>query len=163
MSKIEASRKLKMWKGSYDFAVDGGAVSTITLRSDDGDIPNGSVILGGYADVQTILASSGSATAALQAEAANDVVNAAAFGGAPWSTTVFHRRGSNATQAASLTQNYSFAGEAGEAAVRDLFVADPLPVFELPAGARISTVTVSKQAGDNYGAPKYYVEEFDAP
>jgi hypothetical protein len=78
-------------------------------------------------------------------------------------TTVFHRRGSNATQAASLTQNYSFAGEAGEAAVRDLFVADPLPVFELPAGARISTVTVSKQAGDNYGAPKYYVEEFDAP
>jgi hypothetical protein len=87
MSKIEASRKLKMWKGSYDFAVDGGAVSTITLRSDDGDIPNGSVILGGYADVQTILASSGSATAALQAEAANDVVNAAAFGGAPWSTT----------------------------------------------------------------------------
>jgi hypothetical protein len=62
-------------------------VSTITLRSDDGEFPNGSVILGGYADVQTILASSGSATAALQAEAANDVVNAAAFGGAPWSTT----------------------------------------------------------------------------
>jgi hypothetical protein len=33
--------------------------STITLRSDDGEIPNGSVIEGGYADVITILASGG--------------------------------------------------------------------------------------------------------
>lgn len=76
--------------------------------------------------------------------------------------TVWYRRGSNATQAASLTQNYQFAGEAGEAAVRDLFAADPLPIFDLPAGSRISTVTVNKDAGDNYGAPKYYIEEFDA-
>lgn len=51
-------------------------------------------------------------------------------------TTVFYRRGSNATQAASLTQNYAFAGEAQEAAVRATWVADPLPVFDLPAGAR---------------------------
>lgn len=77
-------------------------------------------------------------------------------------TTVFYRRGSNATQAASLTQSYAWAGEAQEAAVRDTFVADPLPTIQLPAGARIKTVTVNKQAGDNYGAPQYYVEEFDA-
>lgn len=76
--------------------------------------------------------------------------------------TVFYRRGSNAIQAASLTQNYSFASEAGEAAVRDLFAADPMPVIDLPAGARIRTVTVNRQVGDNYGAPIYYVEEFDA-
>lgn len=87
MSIAEGTRKLKSWKGSYDFAVDGGLVSTIPLRSDDGDIPNGSVIEGGYIDVQTILASSGSPTVALQAEAAGDVQAAAAFGGAPWSTT----------------------------------------------------------------------------
>jgi hypothetical protein len=76
--------------------------------------------------------------------------------------TVFFRRGSNATQAATLTQNYEFCSEAQEAAVRDLFVADPLPMIDLPAGARIRTVTVNKQAGDNYAAPVYYVEEFDA-
>lgn len=75
---------------------------------------------------------------------------------------VFHRRASNATQAASLTQNYLFAGEGPEAAVRGTYVADPLPVQEIPAGARIKTVTENLQAGDNYGAPLYYVEEFDA-
>jgi hypothetical protein len=37
--------------------------------------------------VSTALDSGGSATAALQVNAANDIVNAAAFDGAPWSTT----------------------------------------------------------------------------
>jgi hypothetical protein len=86
MSIMEGTKNLKTWKGSYDFAVDGGLVSTITLRSDDGELPNGAVIEGGFVDVQTILASGGAATGALQAEAANDLVNAAAFNGAPWST-----------------------------------------------------------------------------
>jgi hypothetical protein len=86
MSKIESSR-LKRWKGEYDFAVDGGAVSTITLRSNDGEIPNGAVVLSGYLKVRTALTSSGSATGALQAEAANDIVSQAAYSGAPWSST----------------------------------------------------------------------------
>jgi hypothetical protein len=86
MSVAEGTKKLKSWKGSYDFAVDGGLVSTIVLRSDDGDIPNGSVIEGGFIDVQTILASVGAPTGALQAEAAGDLQAAAAFNGAPWST-----------------------------------------------------------------------------
>lgn len=85
--RAEGTRGLKEWKGSYDFAIDGGAVSTITLRSDDGSLPAGSVIMGGYLDVQTILASSGSPTVAVQSEAAGDLIAAAAFGGAPWSTT----------------------------------------------------------------------------
>jgi hypothetical protein len=85
MSVIEGTKGLKEWKGSYDFAVDGGLVSTITLRSNDGEIPIGSVIEGGYADVVTPLASA-TGTGALQAEAANDIIAAAAAAGAPWST-----------------------------------------------------------------------------
>lgn len=87
MSIIDGTMKIKVWKGSYDFAVDGGAISTINLRSVNSDLPKNAVILGGYADVITALTSGGAATAALQAEAANDLVTAAAVSGAPWSTT----------------------------------------------------------------------------
>lgn len=87
MARIEGSTDIKTWKGSYSFAVDGGAVSTITLRSDDGPIPIGSYILTGILEVTTALDSGGSATAALTVEAANDLVTATAFGSAPWSTT----------------------------------------------------------------------------
>jgi hypothetical protein len=83
----EGTKELKTWRGDYDFAVDGGAQGTLTLRSNDGSIPNGSVIMGGYLEVETILASGGAATGALQAQAANDVVNATAFDGAPFSST----------------------------------------------------------------------------
>lgn len=76
-------------------------------------------------------------------------------------TTVSYRRASNATQAASLTQNYVFAGEGPEAAVRGTWVADPLPSLPLGAGYRIRTSTESIQAGDDYGAPVLLVEEFD--
>lgn len=84
---IEGTKGIKEHRSEYDFAVDGGGVGTITLRSNDSSIPNGSVILGGYVTVETALDSGGSATAALQSNAANDIINAAAFGGAPWSTT----------------------------------------------------------------------------
>lgn len=87
MAIIESTRALKTWIGDYDFAVDGGAQGTLVLRSDDGPIPTGAVVMGGYLDVTTALDSGGSATAALQVEAANDTINAAAFGGAPWSST----------------------------------------------------------------------------
>jgi hypothetical protein len=67
--------------------------------------------------------------------------------------TVFFRRGSNATQAASLTQNYEFAarcaGSRGARPVRRRSASDDRSA----AGARIKTVTVNKQAGDNYAAP----------
>jgi len=92
MPVIEGTARLKSARGEYDFAVDGGAISTITLRCDSNDslgpgIPNGSVIMGGYIEVDTILASGGAATVAVQAEAAGDIQAAAAFNGAPWSTT----------------------------------------------------------------------------
>ena len=91
MPQMEQTRDLKVAKGEYDFAVDGGAVSTIILRasSDDelgNDIPPNAVILGGYIEVDTILASAGAPTVAVNSEGAGDLLAAAAFGGAPWST-----------------------------------------------------------------------------
>lgn len=92
MPVIEGTTRLKSVQGEYDFAVDGGAVSTITLRGPSGsslanEIPSGAVIEGGYVEVDTALTSGGSATVAVTVEAANDIVNAAAYSGAPWSST----------------------------------------------------------------------------
>jgi hypothetical protein len=85
MAIMAGTRGLKEWKGSYDFAKDGGAIGTIALRSNDSAIPPGSVIVGGYLEVTTAVTSGGAATGALTAEAANDLVNAAVVSGAPWS------------------------------------------------------------------------------
>lgn len=87
MPRIEGTRGLKEWKGEYSFATDGGAVSTITLRSDDGPIPTGSVVEGGYIEVDTALTSGGAATVSVGVEAAADMQAAAAISGAPWSST----------------------------------------------------------------------------
>jgi hypothetical protein len=87
MPIIEGTRAPKTWRGSYDFAVDGGATSTITLRSEDGPIPVGSVVTGGYIDVTTLLTTGTSATGALQVQAANDLQTATIVSGAPFSTT----------------------------------------------------------------------------
>lgn len=73
-------------RGRYDFSVDAGAVGDIDL-SQAAALPAGAVILGGYIEVDTALTSGGSATVAVSAESAGDILAAAAFGGAPWSTT----------------------------------------------------------------------------
>ena len=71
----------------YDFAIDGGAIATIPLRSvNGGPIPSGAVITDTVVDVLTIPTSGGAATAALQIEAAGDVVAAGLISAAPWST-----------------------------------------------------------------------------
>lgn len=87
MPMMEATARLKTWQGDYSFAVDGGAATTITLRSDDGPLPIGAMVIGGYLEVLTILNSLGLATAAIQVEGANDTVAQAAYSGAPWSST----------------------------------------------------------------------------
>jgi hypothetical protein len=92
MGNIEGSRRLKEAKGEYDFAVDGGAVGTIVLRAsaDDAlgnDIPAGSVITGGYIEVDTAVTSGGAATLGANSEAAGDIFGAIVVSGAPWSTT----------------------------------------------------------------------------
>lgn len=94
MPFIEGTGRLKSIKGEYDFAVDGGVISSITLRADAQDslgntIPNGAVIEGGYVEVDTLVTSAGgnTGTIAINSEAAGDLVVAAAVSGAPWSTT----------------------------------------------------------------------------
>jgi hypothetical protein len=90
---MEGTGRLKTWTGRYSFTRgDVSVVGTAALVSDDGAIPTGSIITGGYLDVvvspSTLDASSaGPSTIALKVEGANDVINAAAVTGAPWSTT----------------------------------------------------------------------------
>src|ERR1051326_3601051 len=92
MPVMPGTHTLKTVTGEYDFATDGGAVSTIILRGAPGysvgnDIPVGSVIEGGYLEVDTAPTSGGAATIAVSVEGAGDLVAAAAVSGAPWSTT----------------------------------------------------------------------------
>jgi hypothetical protein len=87
MAITEGSRNPKAWTGYYDFAVDGGAMTTITLRSDDGPLPIGSYVTGGLLDVTTQFTTGTSATGALTVEGANDLVSATIVSGAPFSTT----------------------------------------------------------------------------
>lgn len=75
--------RLKLARGIYDFAVDGGAVSTIALMGAT-NIPSGATIVGGFIDVHTQLTSGGAATIACQVEAANDILTAVAV--ASWTT-----------------------------------------------------------------------------
>ncbi|MCI0687570.1 MAG: hypothetical protein L0Y54_10090 [Sporichthyaceae bacterium] len=72
--------------GLYDFATDGGAVSTITLRGDQ--VPSGAIITDALLHVETAL-TGGTATDTLQlgSEGAADIQAAAARNAAPWSTT----------------------------------------------------------------------------
>lgn len=83
LSEDTLVRALLIVRGKYDFAVDGGAVSTIAITSGT-PIPSGSVILGGYVDVTTALTSGGAATIACEVEAANDILTAVAV--ASWTT-----------------------------------------------------------------------------
>jgi hypothetical protein len=84
--QIEGSARVKTVVADYDFAVDGGAVGTITLRGDN-TIPSGSYILGGLVDVTTAVTSGGAGTVGVNSNAAGDIVAPAAVSGAPWSTT----------------------------------------------------------------------------
>jgi hypothetical protein len=52
MAVMENTRNLKTWTGAYDFTVDGGATSTIVLRSNDGPIPIGAVVVSGFLALQ---------------------------------------------------------------------------------------------------------------
>lgn len=80
MPIMEAVTGFKVATAEYDFAIDGGAVGSITLRSVSVDsvgalIPVGSVILGGFVDVRTACLS-GTGTIALTVESAGDVLAA---------------------------------------------------------------------------------------
>jgi hypothetical protein len=87
MAITEGSSRPKAWTGYYDFDVDGGAMTTITLRSNDGPLPVGSYVYGGVLDVTAGFTTGTSATGALTVEGANDIVSATIVSGAPFSTT----------------------------------------------------------------------------
>lgn len=90
MPVIEGTARLKSAVGEYDFAVDGGAIGAITLRSNDGTgnfIPAGAVIQGGYLEVDTLFTTGTAATMAISVEGANDIISATVVSGAPYSTT----------------------------------------------------------------------------
>lgn len=76
-------------------------------------------------------------------------------------TTVFNRYTSPSTQAASLTQNYTFTAGAANATVLNLEVVVGLGTnLLLPPGYRIKTVTNNIQATDNYGAMTLYFVKY---
>lgn len=68
----------------YDFAVDGGAISQITLRGDT--VPSGAIVKAVDVIVETPPTSGGAATISLDLEGAGDLQAAAAYNGAPYST-----------------------------------------------------------------------------
>lgn len=76
---------LEVIRAKYKFSEDGGAAGTITLMPGS-YVPDGFVIYGGWVDVIAAVTGSG-ASVAVQLQAANDLISAAAISGAPWSTT----------------------------------------------------------------------------
>lgn len=71
----------KMAVFHYDFAVDGGAVSAITLRGDA--IPSGAIVTDSLLQVDTVVTSGGAATVSLGIEGAADLKAAATLSTAP--------------------------------------------------------------------------------
>lgn len=74
---------LRAARWTYSFAVNGGGTGTIAMTGPT--LPIGAAVIGGTLDVQTAI--TGGATVAIQLQAANDIISAAADSGAPWSTT----------------------------------------------------------------------------
>lgn len=74
---------LRVARATWDFSVDGGAISAINLGV---TIPNNALVIGGFVDMITTATSSGdTGTGAISVEGANDIVNAVAIGtGTPW-------------------------------------------------------------------------------
>lgn len=75
------TQRTKEAVGEYDFAVDGGATGTITLRAGTGlfgnTVPSGSVVMGGWIEVDTS-ALSATGTMQFELESAGDLSGALA-------------------------------------------------------------------------------------
>lgn len=100
------------------------------------------------------------AALATDANAANRRVGVTVTDG---TNTVF-KANDESVQAASLTHNYNIASQPSRA-VADVEHYVPLPFpenFLLPAGYVIASTTLLRQAGDDWGAPVFMVEEFTA-
>jgi hypothetical protein len=92
MPVMPSTTATKTAQGEYDHAVDGGAISTITLRSAGGssvgnELPAGSVILGGYLEVDTAATSGGTPAVSIGSEGAADLVASGTLAATGLSTT----------------------------------------------------------------------------
>jgi len=85
--------RTKWAKADYDFAVDGGAISAITLRGDT--IPSGALVLSALVKVDTLVATAASGTVSLGIEGAADLRAAAV----PSGTIVLSTTGTKLTLA----------------------------------------------------------------
>ncbi len=75
----ELDRKKGVLKCKYSFAVQGGATGSVILLDDDGNackLPDNAIITRAWMDILTSLTSGGSATVALTANAAGDLMGA---------------------------------------------------------------------------------------
>lgn len=112
--------RLKVYRGDYDFAVDGGAVGAINLIG-QAVIPAGTVIIGGFVNVQTQCTSGGAATIALAVEAAGDVVPSSVAIGA-WTVGVKQVKAGD-TAGAALAASVSIVPTAARDIVMTIAVA----------------------------------------
>jgi hypothetical protein len=74
---------VRVIKATYSFAVLGGAVGLVNLKTDAGVnavLPSGAVVTGGFIKTRTTLTSGGSATVAIGLVSTTDVKAATAFG-----------------------------------------------------------------------------------
>lgn len=92
---------VKVARGDYAFATDGGAVGDITLRGDS--IPSGAIIVDALIQVDTVPTSAGAATIAIKTEGTADINAADAISGAPWSSTGAKRADTLTATAAPIT------------------------------------------------------------
>lgn len=73
--------RTKYARAHYDFAVDAGAIGTITLRGDT--IPSGAVLLDAFVDVTTAFTPTTTTTVALTVQSAGDLRAAALTNASP--------------------------------------------------------------------------------
>lgn len=73
--------RVKVARADYDFAIDTGAIGTITLRGDT--IPNGAVLLDAFVSVTTAFTPTTTTTVALTVQSAGDLRAAALTNAAP--------------------------------------------------------------------------------
>jgi hypothetical protein len=85
----------------YNFAALGGAIGAIPLLGSS--LPQAAIIIDSLIIIDTIITGGAGATIALSVESAGDIQSAAAFGGAPWSTTGAKHGTRNATAAPVTT------------------------------------------------------------
>lgn len=86
LSSAQAVGQVLIGRMTYDFAVDGGAVGTITPAVTC-IIPSGAIVLQAITNVITAPTTGSTTTVAVQLQSANDIHTAASVAGAPWSTT----------------------------------------------------------------------------